>query len=137
MRIEVTEFPNGICYKCGSTDVDIEYFLAPTTSCPYPHYIETCRECGAAASGALSISRFRELRDARKEKEEVGEDMCPKTKREFPLQKVVNDALFVEAMVELLHSYKATLSGSSEGNFEHNFSVMMDLRAWLEDKHVS
>ena len=63
--------------------------------------------------------------------------MCPKMKYEFPLQKVVNDALFVEAMEELLRSYKATLSGSSGGNFEHNFSVMMDLRAWLEDRHVS
>ena len=62
--------------------------------------------------------------------------MCPKTKHEFPLQKVVNDALFVKAMEELLHGYKATLSGSSEGSFEHNFSVMVEVREWLKDKHV-
>ena len=63
--------------------------------------------------------------------------MCPKTKHEFPLEKVVNDALFVEAIKELLQSYLATLSGSSEGSFEHNFDVMMDLREWLKNRHVS
>lgn len=56
------------------------------------------------------------------------------TRRDFPLESIENDALFVEAVKDLLHSYRAMLSGVSEMEFEHAFGVSIELAEWLGDR---
>ena len=68
MRIVDLELPHTICFECDG-ETDVEYYLEPTTSFPYPHYIETCRRCGSQAGGALSDSRAWALRAARRDRD--------------------------------------------------------------------